>query len=61
MDRPYFVSPCGVALGNHEGLTLRGHSQLDPSTRLRVSGPSPGFTPRRTFGPRWGTDMTFKG
>ena len=35
----------GVASRNHDGLALRGHPQLDPSTLLRVSGPSWGWIP----------------
>ena len=30
-----------VASGNDEGLPIRGRPPLDPSTRLRVSGPTP--------------------
>ena len=34
-----------MASRNHDGLALRGHPQLDPSTLLRVSGPSWGWIP----------------
>ena len=48
-------------MGNHGGLALRGHPPLDPSTPLRMSGPSSGFTLRRTFGPCRGAGMMGEG
>ena len=54
-------SEAGREWGNQEGLSLQGHPPLDPSTRLRVSGPhAPGRAIKRVAPTEEGMDSCLR-